>query len=722
MDDEPGAGGYATYPGNPYPLGATWDGSGVNFALFSENAEAVELCIFDQPYGATETARLKLEERTGHVWHVYLPDARPGVIYGWRVYGPFDPAGGHRFNPNKLLLDPYAKATSGPVAWSPTLFGHRVEDNDHLVMDERDSAPYMTKAIVIEPAFSWGQDRPPRRPWNETVIYEAHVRGLTKLRQDLPESQRGTYAALSNQQMVSYLTDLGVTAVELMPVHQSVSEMHLGERGLSNYWGYATLGFFAPDPRLAASQNPAGQVREFKTMVKVLHDAGIEVILDVVYNHTGEGNHSGPTLSFRGIDNKSYYRLLGDDPRYYMDYTGTGNTLNMLHPFTIQLIMDSLRYWVLDMHVDGFRFDLASALARELHEVSRLSAFFDIIHQDPVLSQVKLIAEPWDLGEGGYQVGNFPVHWTEWNGKYRDSIRRFWRGDSGQLGEIAYRLTGSSDLYAHNGRKPYASINFVTCHDGFTLNDLVSYDQKHNEANLEDGKDGTDDNISYNFGVEGPTDDPVILETRSQQMRNFLTSLAVSQGVPMILAGDEIARTQQGNNNPYSQDNEISWTNWELSERQEEQLAWTKAVLALRKQHPVLRRRNYFQGRPIQGKDAKDVAWLNAKGVEIEDDAWHQEGTKAIAMWLSGEAADLTDELGRQVKDDTMLVLLNAGEELIDFRLPAAGLGTRWTLVLDTARKEFESGKAYRGLQRYPLSARSIAVLSHPEAKVQPEA
>jgi glycogen operon protein len=545
------------------------------------------------------------------------------------------------------------------------------------------------------------------------------VRGLTKLRPDLPEPQRGTYAALANQHMVSYLKDLGVTAVELMPVHQSVSEMHLQELGLSNYWGYATLGFFAPDPRLAASRDPAGQVQEFKTMVKVLHDAGIEVILDVVYNHTAEGNHSGPTLCFRGIDNKSYYRLLSNDQRHYMDYTGTGNTLNMLHPFTIQLIMDSLRYWVLDMHVDGFRFDLASALARELHEVSRLSAFFDIIHQDPVLSQVKLIAEPWDLGEGGYQVGNFPVHWTEWNGKYRDSIRRFWRGDNGQLGEIAYRLTGSSDLYAHNGRKPYASINFVTCHDGFTLNDLVSYNQKHNEANGQDNNDGTNDNISWNGGVEGPTDDPQIAGLRAQQMRNFLLSLAVSQGVPMLLAGDEIARTQEGNNNTYNQDNELSWTHWTLTERQEAQLAWTKAVLDLRKRHPVLRRRNYFQGRPIQGTDVKDIAWLNADGAEIGGDAWHQEGTKALALWLSGQAADLTNQLGQPVTDDTMVILLNPSDEMIEFRLPASA-GTRWTQLLDTARPESES-KTYRSLQRYPLLARSIAVLSRPEPKVSPE-
>ncbi len=707
---------FTIYPGQPYPLGATWDGSGVNFALFSENAQAVELCIFDQAYGGFEKVRIRLNERTGHVWHSYLPDARPGMIYGYRVHGPWDPGNGYRFNANKLLLDPYAKATTGGVTWSPALFGHKKEDHDDSIMDERDSAPYMAKAIVIEPAFSWGRDRPPHTPWHETVIYEAHVKGLTKLHPRLPEASRGTYAGLANQQTINYLKELGVTAVELMPVHQAVTEMHLEEVGLTNYWGYSTLAYFAPDPRLAAAGDPAEQVREFKTMVKVMHDNGLEVILDVVYNHTGEGNQMGPTLSFRGIDNKSYYRLVGEDNSKYMDYTGTGNTLNMLHPFTIQLIMDSLRYWVLEMHVDGFRFDLASALARELHEVSRLSAFFDIIHQDPVLSQVKLIAEPWDLGEGGYQVGNFPIHWTEWNGRYRDSMRRFWRGDPGVLSDVAYRLSGSSDLYAHNGRKPYASINFITCHDGFTMHDLVSYNQKHNQANSGDESGGTDDNISYNFGAEGETDDPAILEQRAQQARNFLATLAISEGVPMFLHGDEVGRSQQGNNNGYCQDNQLTWQDWTQSPAQSELLAWTKRVLKVRKDHPVLRRRNYFQGRPIVGGDVKDIAWLDPNGKEMTEDSWHDENRKTMAVWLAGEAADMVDDLGRKIVDDTLLILVNAGSQRIDFRLPAAGLATRWHMLFDSARPESPGGESYRSLQRYPLEGRSIVVLSHPES------
>jgi isoamylase len=711
---------YTVYPGQPYPLGATWDGSGVNFALFSENAEAVYLCIFDQPYGSLEKVQLRLHERTGHVWHAYLPDARPGMVYGYRVHGPYDPANGHRFNASKLLLDPYAKATTGAVSWSPSLFGHKQEGLDDSVADDRDSAPYVTKAIVIETAFSWGQDRHPHTPWHETVIYEAHVKGLTKLHPDLPEAIRGTYAGLASQHAIDYLKDLGITAIELMPVQQSLSELHLVERGLTNYWGYNTLAFFAPDPRLAASTDPTIQVHEFKTMVKVLHDAGLEVILDVVYNHTAEGNHLGPTLSFRGIDNKSYYRLVPEDSRHYMDYTGTGNTLNMLNPFAIQLIMDSLRYWVLDMHVDGFRFDLASALARELHEVSRLSAFFDIIHQDPVLSQVKLIAEPWDLGEGGYQVGNFPVHWTEWNGRYRDSMRRFWRGDPDLLPEVAFRLTGSSDLYAHTGRKPYASINFNTCHDGFTLHDLVSYNQKHNEADIGDESSGTNDNFSWNCGVEGPTSDAAILDLRQQQMRNLLATLALSQGVPMLLHGDETGRTQQGNNNSYCLDSEVSWQKWSLEPWQLKLFAWTKKLLRLRKDHPVLRRSNYFQGRPIHGKEVKDIAWLSPNGTEMSEEAWRTDGQQVLGLWLAGTAADLIDRLGRPVIDDTLLVLLNAGDENVDFRLPAAGLGTRWTSLLDSARPDTHLDETYRSLERFPLQARSIAVLGHRDLVERP--
>ena len=707
---------YATYPGEPYPLGATWDGSGVNFALFSENAVAVELCIFDQPYGAREVARVKLREQTDFVWHVYLPEARPGLIYGYRVYGPYEPANGDRFNPHKLLLDPYAKATTGPIAWSDSMFGYPVnggEDRD-LKMDKSDSAPGMPKAVVIEPAFSWGEDRPPKTPWHNTIIYEAHVRGLTVLRQDLPESIRGTFAALADERIMRYLQELGITAIELMPVHQFVDDKQLVDRGLRNYWGYNTIGFFAPDPRPAASPSPGGRVNEFKTMVKTLHRAGIEVILDVVYNHTAEGNHLGPTLCFRGIDNRSYYRLMADEPRYYMDYTGTGNTLNMLHPRTIQLIMDSLRYWVLEMHVDGFRFDLAAALARELHEVNRLSAFFEIIHQDPVLSQVKLIAEPWDLGEGGYQVGNFPVLWAEWNGKYRDSIRRFWRGDPGEIGELAHRLTGSSDLYAHTGRMPYASINFVTAHDGFTLMDLVSYNEKHNEANDEENSDGADDNLSWNCGVEGETDDPKVRELRARQMRSFMATVMVSQGVPMILHGDEIARTQRGNNNAYCQDNDISWMSWDLSPEQSEMLDWTKRVVRVRKEHSILRRRHYFAGRPIRGAGIKDISWLKPDGTEMGDEDWEDKGVRALAVWLAGAAADLVDEQYNPIIGDTLVILMNSHDEAIDFRLPPTDGEARWTLLLDTGHPK-AAGQDYAPRSSYCLDGRSMAVLKHPK-------
>jgi glycogen operon protein len=705
---------FATYAGAPYPLGAIWDGSGVNFALFSENAEAVDLCIFDEPYGAPEVARIRIQEQTDFVWHVYLPEARPGTLYGYRVYGPYDPKNGDRFNPNKLLLDPYARSTTGPIIWSGSMFGYPVDggsDRD-LELDTSDSAPGMPKGVVIEPAFSWGDDRAPKTPWHDTVIYEAHTKGLTALHQDLPESVRGTFAGLAEQRVLRYLQELGITALELMPVHQFVSDKHLVDRGLSNYWGYNSIGFFAPDPRLASSPQAGGRVNEFKTMVKTLHRAGIEVILDVVYNHTAEGSHLGPTLSFRGIDNRSYYRLTDEDQRYYMDYTGTGNTLNMQHPRTVQVIMDSLRYWVQEMHVDGFRFDLAATLARELHEVNRLSAFFDIIHQDPVLSQVKLIAEPWDLGEGGYQVGNFPVLWAEWNGRYRDSIRRFWRGDPCMLGELAYRLTGSSDLYANNGRKPYASINFVTAHDGFTLHDLVSHNQKHNEANGEGNQDGSDNNLSWNCGVEGETDDPEVRSLRARQMRNFMTTIFVSQGVPMILHGDEIARSQRGNNNAYCQDNEISWLSWDLSPDQEEMLAWTKRVVRLRKEHAILRRRHYFSGRPIRGADIKDISWLKPDGVEMGDWSWNDEEVRALAVWLAGGAADLVDHRNNPIIGDTMVVLMNSDAGSVDFRLPPTDGKTRWTLLLDTSRPE-ANGEDYAAQGRYTLSGRAMAVLKH---------
>lgn len=673
------------WPGNPYPLGATWDGAGVNFALFSENATKVELCLFDSATGNKEIMRITMPEQTDQIWHVYLPEARLGQLYGYRVYGPYDPQNGHRFNPAKLLLDPYAKAIAGTIRWSDALFGYTIGHPEaDLSMDERDSAAGMPKCVVIDPAFSWGDDASPRTPWHKTLIYELHVKGFTAQHPDVPPELRGTYAGLTCPAVIDYLLSLGITAVELMPVHQFVADRHLIERGLTNYWGYNSIGFFAPDARYASSGVLGQQVTEFKTMVKTFHREGIEVILDVVYNHTAEGNHLGPTLCFRGIDNASYYRLVADNKRYYMDYTGTGNTLNMIHPRTLQLIMDSLRYWVLEMHVDGFRFDLASALARELHAVDRLGAFFDIIHQDPVLSQVKLIAEPWDLGEGGYQVGNFPVLWAEWNGEYRDTVRRFWRGDAGQVGTLAYRLTGSSDLYEHGGRRPYASINFVTAHDGFTLRDLVSYNEKHNEANGEGNRDGHNENFSWNCGVEGPTDDPEILTLRARQQRNFLATLLLSQGVPMLLAGDEIGRTQQGNNNAYCQDNEISWVNWELDQQKRELLEFTRLLIRLFHRHPVLRRRKFFQGRRIRGSEVKDLSWFRPDGKEMTEEDWNNPEIRCFGLRLAGDAIEEMDMRGNRIVDDTLLILLNAHTELILFVLPAHRAKVRWELILDT--------------------------------------
>jgi isoamylase len=707
------------YPGQPYPLGATWDGSGVNFALFSENAEAVELCLFDRPYGSPETVRIRMPEQTDLVWHVYLPEARPGQLYGYRVYGPWAPREGHRFNPNKLLIDPYAKAISGPVDWSDAMFGHPLDgrpDAD-LEMDAADSSPGMPKGVVIEPSFSWGDDRAPKTPWHETVIYEAHVRGLTKLHPELSPDTAGTYAALADYRVIRYLKELGITAIELMPVHHFVNDKHLLDRGLRNYWGYNSIAYLAPHSPYGRARTAGAQVNEFKTMVKSLHNAGIEVILDVVYNHTAEGNHLGPTLSFKGIDNASYYRLVGDDRRYYMDYTGTGNTLNMLHPRTVQLIMDSLRYWVLEMHVDGFRFDLASTLARELHAVDRLSAFFDIIHQDPVLSQVKLIAEPWDVGEGGYQVGNFPVLWTEWNGKYRDSMRRFWRGEPNTIAELGYRLTGSSDLYARNGRRPHASINFVTAHDGFTMRDLVSYNEKHNEANGEGNRDGESHNLSWNCGVEGETDDPAIRELRARQMRNFMTTLLLSAGVPMILHGDEIARSQGGNNNAYCQDNEIAWQPWALRPEQEKMLEWTRRVIRLRREHAVLRRRNFFRGRPIRGGDLKDILWVRPDGKEMSEAEWQDSAVRALGVYLSGHAADITDDAGLPIVGDSLLVLFNTSDRAVTFTFPAVNHGNAWRLALDTANPDRPEGRP-RGFdgRRYRVGPRSVVVFKHPEA------
>jgi glycogen operon protein len=707
------------HPGSPYPLGATWDGSGVNFAIFSENAEAVELCLFDQAYGAPETARIRLREQTDQVWHVYLPEARPGQLYGYRVYGPWAPREGHRFNPNKLLIDPYAKGLSGPIDWSGAMFGYPPDGRQDadLAMGTSDSAGGMPKGVVIEPSFSWGDDRPPKTPWHETIIYEAHVRGLTKLHPELPPDTAGTYAALADYRVIRYLKQLGITAIELMPVHHFVDDKHLLDRGLRNYWGYNSIAYLAPHSRYGRARTAGAQVNEFKTMVKSLHNAGIEVILDVVYNHTAEGNHLGPTLSFKGIDNASYYRLVGGDKRYYMDYTGTGNTLNMLHPRTIQLIMDSLRYWVLEMHVDGFRFDLASTLARELHAVDRLSAFFDIIHQDPVISQVKLIAEPWDVGEGGYQVGNFPVLWTEWNGKYRDAMRQFWRGDPGTVAELGYRLTGSSDLYARTGRRPYASINFVTAHDGFTMRDLVSYNEKHNAANGEGNRDGESHNLSWNCGVEGETDRRPVRELRSRQMRNFMTTLLASSGVPMILHGDEIARTQRGNNNAYCQDNEIAWQPWKLTDEQRAMLEWTRRVIRLRREHAVLRRRNFFRGRPIRGSDLKDILWVSPSGTEMSEAEWQDGSVRAVGVYLSGQAADVTDDQGQPIAGDSLLILFNTSDRAVQFTLPPVDHGRDWRLALDSSHPDWQEGRpcgtGSGAERRYRIGPRSVAVLKH---------
>jgi glycogen operon protein len=701
-----------TRPGRPYPLGATWDGAGVNFALFSEHATAVALCFFDDRDPGKETRQIRIEQRTDQVWHVYVPGIRPGTLYAYRVNGPYEPAQGHRFNPAKALLDPYAKAVAGSLEWHDAFFDYQGDPAAVPTPDDRDSGPYLPKSVVVDPTFDWEGDRPPLTRWSRTVIYEVHVKGFTRLHPDVPPLLRGTYAGLASKAAVRHLTDLGVTAVELMPVHHSVTEKYQADRGFTNYWGYNSIGFFAPDSRFCSSGNRGQQVDEFKTMVKRLHRAGIEVILDVVYNHTAEGNHLGPTLCFRGIDNDAYYRLSPDDRRLYVDYTGTGNTLNMRHPRTIQLMMDSLRYWVLEMHVDGFRFDLAAALARELHDVDRLSAFFDVIHQDPVISQVKLIAEPWDLGQGGYQVGNFPVGWAEWNGKYRDTIRRYWKGDQGQVAELAYRLTGSSDLYETGGRRPYASVNFVTAHDGFTLADLVSYDHKHNEANGEDNRDGTDDNSSWNCGVEGPTDDPAIVALRERQMRNFLATLFLSQGIPMLLGGDELGRTQQGNNNAYCQDGELSWFHWPPSETGRRLMAYTRRLIALKQANPVFHRRMFFQGRRIQGSAVKDLAWFGPDGHEMTDEEWQNSLSRGLGLRLAGDAIEEVDDMGEPIVGDTFLILLNAHHEPVSFVLPPHAGRVNWELVLDTRDWDGEAERPPLGTgERYTLQGRSLAVL-----------
>jgi isoamylase len=687
------------WPGRPYPLGATYDGAGTNFSLFSEVAEAVDLCLFDDLGAET---RIPLDEVDASCWHAYLPNLGPGQRYGYRVHGPWAPERGERCNPAKLLLDPYAKAVDGPVPPHRSTFAYDPADPD--VRNDDDSGAHMAKAVVHNPYFDWSSDRRPDRPLHESIIYELHVKGFTARHPGIPEGLRGTYSGLAHPAAIEHLTDLGITTVELLPIHQFVHDAHLLDRGLRNYWGYNSIGFFAPHGDYAANGSRGEQVTEFKAMVRALHDADIEVILDVVYNHTAEGNHLGPTFSFRGIDNPAYYRLVGESPAFYYDTTGTGNSLNMAHPQTLQLIMDSLRYWVTEMHVDGFRFDLASTLARQFHEVDRLSAFFDLIHQDPTVSQVKLIAEPWDVGEGGYQVGNFPAQWSEWNGKYRDTVRDFWRGEPGTVGELASRLTGSSDLYQADGRRPVASVNFVTAHDGFTLRDLVSYDHKHNEANGEDNNDGDSTNRSWSCGVEGETDDPEVLACRAAQQRNLLTTLLLSQGVPMLLAGDEMGRTQGGNNNAYCQDNEVSWHDWEHVD--EDLLEFTKQLIALRRDHSTFRRRRYFQGQSIRG--TVDLGWCQPDGSAMTDEDWEVGHARSIGLFINGEAITQRDHRGQRVVDDSFLLLFSAHDQHIDWVLPTEW-GGPWTIVLDTTGTHEELVPVGGTLS---VPARSVVVLT----------
>ena len=704
------------WPGRPYPLGATFDGSGTNFALFSGAAERVELCLIDDDEHET---RIDLTEVDAFVWHAYLPGVRPGQRYGYRVHGPHEPDEGHRCNPAKLLLDPYARAIDGNIDGDESLFSYYFEggpDDSHL--NTHDSRPHTMTSVVTNPYFDWGHDRPPGHDYHDSVIYEAHVRGLTRLHPEVPEEIRGTYAAIAHPAVIDHLVDLGITALELMPVHQFVQDPHLQERGLRNYWGYNTIGFFAPHNDYAAYGTRGEQVQEFKTMVKALHEADIEVILDVVYNHTAEGNHLGPTLSFRGIDNAEYYRLVDDDKRHYFDTTGTGNSLLMRSPHVLQLIMDSLRYWVTEMHVDGFRFDLAATLARQFHEVDRLSSFFDLVHQDPVVSQAKLIAEPWDLGEGGYQVGGFPPLWTEWNGRYRDTVRDFWRGEPGTLGEFASRLTGSSDLYEHTGRTPIASINFVTAHDGFTLRDLVSYNHKHNEDNGEDNADGEDHNRSWNSGAEGPTDDPEVNALRLRQQRNFLTTLLLSQGVPMLSHGDEISRTQGGNNNVYAQDNEIAWMDWDLTEEQRGLLEYTSRLIAMRRDHPVLRRRRFFNGSYSGANglpELPDLAWFHPSSEPMSQERWENPEQPAIAVFFNGEAIEEPDDQGRPIIDDSFLFLINAGPDDVTFSLPGADYGAEWVTTVHTD-PDGEVANVYEPGAEIIVGSRSMMVLSRPPA------
>jgi len=706
-----------SWPGSAYPLGATYDGSGTNFAIFSEAAEKVELCLFDDE--GAETC-VELIEVDAFVWHAYLPQVQPGQRYGYRVHGPYDPSKGQRANPSKLLLDPYAKATSGTIDWDQSLFSYTFGDPDSENTD--DSAAHMTYGVVINPFFDWSGDRKLRVPYSQSVIYEAHVKGLTELHPDVPEEQRGTYAAIAHPAVIEHLLKLGVTAIELMPVHQFVNDSTLIDKGLSNYWGYNTIGFFAPQNTYSSTGDRGQQVQEFKGMVKSLHAAGIEVILDVVYNHTAEGNHLGPTLSFRGIDNAAYYRLVEDDQRYYMDYTGTGNTLNVRHPHSLQLIMDSLRYWVTEMHVDGFRFDLASALAREFYDVDRLSTFFELVQQDPVVSQVKLIAEPWDVGPGGYQVGNFPPQWTEWNGKYRDTVRDFWRGEPSTLGEFASRFTGSADLYEHSGRRPVASINFVTAHDGFTLRDLVSYNEKHNDANGEDNNDGESHNRSWNCGVEGPTDDPKVLTLRARQQRNFIATMMLSQGVPMLLHGDELGRTQEGNNNTYAQDNALTWVHWDAEDQP--LIEFTAAVTRLRKEHPTFRRSRFFDGRPVKrgaGEPLPDIVWLDTDASEMQPEDWDSSLSRSVGVFLNGQGIRARDPRGNTLSDVHFLLYFNAHDEEQNFTIPSAEYAESWDVVIDTAGEAADS-QVFTAGSVLSVEARSMVVLRfHRELEIEPD-
>jgi isoamylase len=695
------------WPGKAYPLGSSYDGSGTNFAVFSEIAESVELCLF----AADETeTRVTLPEVDGFVWHAFLPGIEPGQRYGYRVYGPYEPSKGHRCNPNKLLLDPYSKAIDGKFRWDQSLFSYNFGDPDSR--NDDDSAASMPKSVVINPFFDWGVDRPPKREYADTVIYEAHVKGLTQTHPGIPSQIRGTYAAIAHPVMIDHLRNLGITAIELMPVHHFASDSTLQQKGLSNYWGYNTIGFFAPDPKYTSSTTPGGQVQEFKAMVRALHEAGIEVILDVVYNHTAEGNHLGPTLSMRGIDNAAYYRTVEDDQQYYMDYTGTGNSLNVRHPHSLQLIMDSLRYWVTEMHVDGFRFDLAATLAREFYDVDRLSSFFELVQQDPTVSQVKLIAEPWDVGPGGYQVGNFPPQWTEWNGKYRDTVRDFWRGEPATLGEFAARLTGSSDLYEHSSRRPVASINFVTAHDGFTLRDLVSYNHKHNRANGEDNQDGESHNRSWNCGVEGPTDDKAISTLRARQQRNFITTLLLSQGVPMIGHGDELGRTQRGNNNGFCQDNKLTWVNWKTVDA--DLVAFTCKVSALRAAHPVFRRRRFFDGLPVRrlgSKASPDIDWFTPDGSVMTEEDWGSGFGRSVAAYLNGQGITERNSRGERVVDDSFLLCFNAHDEAIEFTLPGADYGRAWQVVVDTESASTAETGPVEAEALITVAARALVVL-----------